>query len=162
MYLQVLAALVAEHVRKVRRTIQDYSIKPKDIWCVDEIRVYASAHDLNTMTLELSSVRDPLVRKVANPREGFTGIAMASGDGETLAFVLVTTKALPSGYETEVMILEQRNWDKKQKKVIVALVTITFAVIHGIVVLKVPPGHHNGGFLSSIHVQVQLSIHPPS
>ena len=87
---------------------------------------------------------------------------MASGDGETLAFVLVTTKALPSGYETEVMILEQRNWDKKQKKVIVALVTITFAVIHGIVVLKVPPGHHNGGFLSSIHVQVQLSIHPPS
>ena len=107
---------------------------------MDEIRVYASAHDLNTMTLELSSVRDSLVRKLVNPREGYTGIVMASGDGETLAFVLVTTKALPSGYPTEVMTLEQRKWDKKQK-VIVAPMTIPFAVIHGIVALKVPPGY---------------------
>ena len=91
------------------------------------------------MTLELASVRDPLVRKVANPKEAYTGIVMASGDGETLIFVLVTNKALPSGYPTHTIVVEQRRWDKKLKKVIVTPITITFSVVHGITVLKVPP-----------------------
>ena len=86
-------------------------------------------------------MRDPLVRKVANPREAYTGIVMASGDGENLAFVLVTTKALPTGHPVYPMDLEDRKWDKESKKVVVSKLRINFAIIHGICVLKVPPGH---------------------
>ena len=124
----------------MRRVIQDHGVLPKDIFCFDEIRIYASSQDLNTMTLELASVKDPLVRKIANPREAYTGIVLASGDGETLAFVLVTTKGIPSNYPLHGMELEQRKWDNKSKKVIITPITINFAVIHGITVLKVPPG----------------------
>ena len=68
------------------------------------------------------------------------GIVMASGDGETLGFVLVTTKAIPDGYPSMEHTLEQRKWDKTTKKVTVTPIVIKFAIIHGITVLKVPPG----------------------
>ena len=139
-FFQLLAAAIAEHVRMVRRVIQDFGIPPKDIWCFDEIRIYASSQDLNTMTLEFASVRDPVVRKIANPREAYTGIVLASGDGENLAMVLVTNKALPPGATIHEMTLDQRKWDKVQKKVVITPTRISFCTIEDICVLKVPPG----------------------
>jgi hypothetical protein len=121
----------------VRRIRDDLAIEKRDVICFDEIRIHGSPQDLSTMTLEKVSVRDPLVRKVANPREAYTGIVMASGDGEDLVFVLVTTKGLPLGYPVHTMNLNQRKWDKK---VVVVPVKINFVVIHGVTVLKVPPG----------------------
>ena len=81
MLFQVLASAISAHVRMVRRIMQDFAVVPKDFWCFDETRIYATKQDLNSVTLEMTSVRDPLVRKIANPREAYTGIVMVSGRG---------------------------------------------------------------------------------
>ena len=113
---QLLAAAIAEHIRMIRRLRQDFGIGARDMWCFDEIRVYASSQNLNTMTLELASVRDPLVRKIQNPREAYTGIVMASADGENLVFVLVTTKALPQGSVVHSITMTNENGTPKRRK----------------------------------------------
>ena len=39
---QDLAAAIAQHVREVRRIIGDDHLQAADIWCFDELRIYAS------------------------------------------------------------------------------------------------------------------------
>ena len=114
-----------------------FDIPPKRIWNFDEVRIYSSPQDLNSCTLEFASVRDPMVRKIQNPKEGFTGIIMINGDGSELMVFLVTKKALPPDCEVHKITVEERNWVDKAVKV--TPVEIEFAVIHGITVIKVPP-----------------------
>lgn len=114
-----------------------YDIPPSRIWNFDEIRIYASPQDLHSQTLEFSSVRDPMVHKIANPKEAFTGIIMVNGDGKNLMVFLVTKKALPSDSTIHTVKEEEREWVGGAVKV--TKVDFHFTVIHGITVLKVPP-----------------------
>ena len=122
----------------VRWIRKQQSIPPSRVWNFDEIRIYSSPQDLHSQTLEFASVRDPVAMKIANPKEGFTGIIMGNGDGSILMVFLVTTKALPEESIVHSVTLERRTWENGAVKV--TPVTISFAVISGIVVLKVPPG----------------------
>ena len=121
--------------RKIRSELQ---IPPARVWNFDEIRIYSSPQDLHSHTLEFASVRDPMVMKVANPKEAFTGIILANGDGSTLQVFLVTTKALPPQSIVHHVTIEERAW--VAGAVTVTPVKIPFAVIAGITVIKVPPG----------------------
>ena len=95
-----------------------------------------------------------MVRKVANPKEAFTGIIMANGDGENLMVFLVTKKALPENSIVHTIMVEERTWKDNQVKV--TPIMIPFAVIHGITVLKVPPG--SKAWCSSIITQAMLQL----
>jgi len=95
-------------VKYVRRLRDQFDIPPKRIYNFDEIRIYSSPQDLHSQTLEFSSVRDPFVKKISNPKEAYTGIIMANGDGSDLMIFLVTTKALPSKFVVETLTLEER------------------------------------------------------
>ena len=44
---------------------------------------------------------------------------MVNGDGSELMVFLVTNKKLPEGYEVHTISLQERTWDKDEKKVIV-------------------------------------------
>jgi hypothetical protein len=125
-------------LKMVRWIRKQKSIPPSRIWNFDEIRIYSSPQDLNSHTLEFASVRDPMAMKIANPKEGFTGIIMANGDGSTLMVHLVTTKALPKEKIVHTATIERRTWENGAVKV--TLVDVQFAVICGIVVIKVPSG----------------------
>ena len=70
---QVLAKTSAEMLKQVRWIREKYDIPPERVWNFDEVRIYSSPQDLHSSTLEFSSVRDPMVRKIANPKEAFTG-----------------------------------------------------------------------------------------
>jgi hypothetical protein len=82
--VQEIARTGAAMVRQVRRLVDDNQIQPRDIRNFDEIRIHSSPMDLTMETLELDGVRDPLVRKIANPKEAFTGVIMVNGDGSEL------------------------------------------------------------------------------
>ena len=125
-------------IRLVRRIRDQFDIPPSRIWNFDEVRIYATPQDLHSHTLEFTSVRDPAVRKVANPKEAYTGIVMANGDGENLMVFLVTTKKLPPENVVHTLTLQERTWVNNEVKV--TPVNIPFAVVHGVTVLKVPPG----------------------
>jgi hypothetical protein len=157
-HVQFLAKSGAAMIRKVRRLVQDHGVQPKNIRNFDEIRIYSSPQDLNTFTLELASVHDPLVKKIQNPKEAFTGIIMVNGDGSDLMIFLVTKKKLPDGYPIHSLTLDQRSWDAKEKTVKVENVIVRFAVIHGITVLKVPPGAKAwcSGIISEAYLRMAL------
>ena len=121
--------------RKMRTQLQ---IPPSRVWNFDEIRIYSSPQDLHSHTLEFRSVRDPMVMKVANPKEAYTGIILGNGDGSTLQVFLVTTKALPPESVVHEVEIEERSLDSGA--VLVTSVKIPFAVIAGVTVIKVPPG----------------------
>ena len=94
------------------------------------------------------------MKKVANPKEAFTGIIMANGDGKNLMVFLVTTKKLPLESVVHTLTLHERTWENNQVKV--TPVAISFAVIHGVTVLKVPPGRK--AWCSSIITEAYLRI----
>ena len=125
-------------LKMVRWIRKQKDIPPSRIWNFDEIRIYSSPQDLHSRTLEFASVHDPVAMKIANPKEGYTGIIMGNGDGSTLMVFLVTTKALPADSVVHTVTLDRRTWENGGVKV--TPVSIFFAVICGIVVLKVPPG----------------------
>ena len=79
-----------------------------------------------------------MVRKVANPKEAYTGIVMVNGDGSELQICLVTKKALPPNCTVHTIMMEERTWENKTVKV--TPVAINFTVIQGITVIKAPPG----------------------
>ena len=137
--------------RKIRSQL---SIPPSHIWNFDEIRIYSSPQDLHSHTLEFASVRDPLAMKIANPKEAFTGIIMANGDGSCLMVFLVTNKALPAEHVVHTLSLEERTWVDGAVKV--TKVEIPFAIIHGISVIKVPPGRK--AWCSSLITEAYLRI----
>jgi hypothetical protein len=105
---QDLARSGAAMVRQVRRLRNLYDIGPRDIKNFDEIRIHSSPQDLGTFTLKLDTVSDPLVKKIANPKGGYTGVVMASGDSEDLMIFLVTNKKLPDGSDLHMLTLTQR------------------------------------------------------
>ena len=113
-------------------------IPPARVWNFDEIRIYSLPQDLHSYTLEFASVRDPMVRKIQNPKEAFTGIIMINGDGSELMVFLVTMKGLPAGCEIHKITVEERTW--KNKSVKVTPVEVQFAVLHGVTVIKAPVG----------------------
>jgi hypothetical protein len=154
LFPKVLAETSAQMLQLVRWIQSQQDIPPSRIWNFDEVRIYSSPQDLNSHTLQFASVRDPMVRKVANPKEAFTGIIMANGDGENLMVFLVTKKALPANSIVHTITVEDRTWKDGQVKV--TPVTIPFAVIHGITVLKVPPG--SKAWCSSIITQAMLQL----
>ena len=121
---------------KMARTIRaELQIPPSRVWNFDEIRINSSPQDLHSFTLEFQSVRDPMVMKVSNPKEAFTGIILANGDGSTLQVFLVTTKAIPPESIVHYETIEERTWVAGEVKV--TPVKIPFAVIAGTVVIKV-------------------------
>ena len=135
----MIAESGAKMVRQIRRIRELENIDPSDIWNFDELRIYASPQDLNTYTLEFSDKRDPEVRKIANPKEAYTGIVAVSGDGENLMIFLVTNKKLPEEYPVETLTLTRRVWEKNEVKQFPVI--FHFMKIHGITVLKVSPGN---------------------
>jgi hypothetical protein len=140
---------------KIARKLRiQYDIPPSRIWNFDEVRIYSSPQDLHSHTLEFSSVRDPFAVKVANPKEAFTGIIMANGDGSCLMVFLVTKKALPPEYVVHTLALEERSWEDGGVKV--STVTIPIAIIHGICVLKVPAGRK--AWCSSLITEAYLRL----
>ena len=124
-------------IKLVRYIWSSLNIPPKNIWNYDELRIYASPQDLNSCTLEFESCKDPMVRKVANPKEAFTGIIMVNGDGSELMVFLVTKKALPENCPIHNITIEERTWENNRVKV--TPVDVHFAVIHGVLVINVPP-----------------------
>ena len=125
-------------LKQIRYIRSSLDIPPKNIWNFDEIRIYASPQDLNSCTLEFASCKDPMVRKVANPKEAYTGIVMVNGDGLEMMVFLVTKKALPEDCNVHTITIKERTWE--ENKVKVTPVDVRFAVIHGVTVIKVPPG----------------------
>ena len=121
--------------RKIRKQLH---IPPSRVWNFDEIRVYSSPQDLHSHTLEFKSVRDPLVMKISNPKEAYTGIILANGDGSTLQVFLVTTKAFPPESVIHEVQIEERAL--VAGAVQVTPTKIPFTVIAGITVIKVPTG----------------------
>ena len=121
--------------RKIRTQLQ---IPPSNVWNFDEIRIYSSPQDLHSHTLEFRSVRDPLVMKVSNPKEAYTGIILGNGDGSTLQVFLVTKKTLPPESVVHEVEIEERTWDAGAVKA--TPVKISFTVIAGVTVIKVPTG----------------------
>ena len=75
-------------VKQVRQLRDQFNISPKDIYNFDEVRIYASPQDLNSQTLEFSSVRDLYARKIQNPKESYTGIVI------TIVFLTLQEKSL--------------------------------------------------------------------
>ena len=135
-----MAEASAEMLKKIRWLRSHYDIGARDIVNFDEVRLYATPQDPNSTTLAFKSDKDPMIRKIQNPKEAYTGIIMANGDGSELTVFLVTKKALPDGCKIHTVQIDDRQWDKNRKCVIVKKVDIRFTVIHGITVLKVPPG----------------------
>ena len=131
-----------------------YDIPPSRIWNFDELRIYASPQDLHSCTLEFSSVRDPMVRKIGNPKEAYTGIVMANGDGSELQICLITKKALPSNRPVHAVTVEKRTWENNSVKV--TPVEIQYAVIHGVTVMKAPPDQK--AWCSSLMTEAYLKI----
>ena len=125
-------------LKTVRWIRKQASVPPSRVWNFDEIRIYSSPQDLTSQTLEFASVRDPVAMKIANPKEGYTGIIQANGDGSTLMVHLVTTKALPKESIVHTVTLEERTWENGAVKVTPK--EFQFAVICGVTVLKVPTG----------------------
>ncbi len=125
-------------LKTVRWIRKQASVPPSRVWNFDEIRIYSSPQDLNSQTLEFASVRDPVAMKIANPKEGYTGIIQANGDGSTLMVHLVTTKPLPKESIVHTVTLEERTWDNGAVKVTPKV--FQFAVICGVTVLRVPTG----------------------
>ena len=73
-YFKILAETSAQMLRLVRWIRAQQDIPPSRVWNFDEVRIYSSPQDLNSHTLEFASVRDPMVRKVANPKEALTSM----------------------------------------------------------------------------------------
>ena len=138
--LQNLAEASAEMIKKIRWLCSHYDIGPHDVYNFDELRLFAAKQDKNSTTLAFKSDKDPMIRKIQNPKEAYTGIIMANGDGSELMVFLVTKKALPIGSTIHSVQVDDRQWDKDRKCVVVKKVDIRFTVLHGITVLKVPPG----------------------
>ena len=103
-------------IRQIRRIRDLENIGPSDIWNFDELRIYASPQDLSTYTLEFTDQRDPEVRKISNPKEAYTGIVAASGDGTNLMVFLVTNKKLPDEYPVETLTLTRRIFENNDVK----------------------------------------------
>ena len=137
-YAQEIAKSSANMLKLSRKIRVELQIPPSRVWNFDEIRIYSSPQDLHSHTLEFQSVRDPMVMKVSNPKEAFTGIILANGDGSILQVFLVTTKAIPAESIVHYETIEERAW--AAGGVQVTRVKIPFAIIAGITVIKVPPG----------------------
>ena len=150
----MLAKSAADMLKLVRWTRDQHSIPPSRIWNFDEVRIYATPQDLHSHTLEFSSVRDPCVKKVANPKEAYTGIVMANGDGENLMIFLVTKKKIPPEFVVHTLTLHERSWENNEVKI--TPIEINFAVIHGITVLKVPSGRK--AWCSSLITEAYLRL----
>ena len=135
---QEIASSSAEMLKMARKICIQLDIPPSRIFNFDEVRINSSPQDLHSHTLEFKSTKDPMVMKVSNPKEAFTGIIFANGDGTMLQVFLVTTKALPADSIVHEVTIEERSWVAGAVKV--TPVAIPFAVIAGITVLKVPPG----------------------
>ena len=135
---QEIASTAADMLKMARKVRTQLDIPPSRIFNFDEIKIYSSPQDLHSHTLEFQSVRDPMVIKVANPKEGYNGIIVANGDGSMLQVFLVTTKAIPADAIVHEVIIEERTWVDSAVKM--TPVAIPFAVIAGITVIKVPPG----------------------
>ena len=125
-------------IKYVRRLRDQFDIPPSRVYNFDEIRVYASPQDLHSETLEYSSVTDPFAKKVSNPKEAYTGIICANGSGEDLQVCLVTNKKLPPDAIVYTSTIQERILEDDEVQIVD--VEIDFAVIHGVVVLKVPAG----------------------
>ena len=97
-------------LRMARWMRTQLDIPPSRVWNFDEVCIHSSPQDLHSHTLEFRSVKDPMVMKVANPKEAFTGIIMANGDGSTLQVFLVTTKALPPEFIAHEIVIQERTW----------------------------------------------------
>ena len=95
-----------------------------------------------------------MVRKIQNPKEAFTGIIMANGDGSELMVFLVTKKGLPENCKITTITVEERTWEGGKVKV--TPVEVRFAVIHGVSVLKVPSGRK--AWCSSVITEAFLRI----
>ena len=63
---------------------------------------------------------------------------MVNGDGSDTMVFLVTRKALPADSKIHVITVEERSWEGGKVKV--SQVDINFTVLHGITIIKVPPG----------------------
>ena len=83
-------------------------------------------------------MRDPHAKKIANPKEAYTGVIAVNGSGDDAMVFLVTTKRIPPEFVANTITLQERTWEENDVKV--TDIQIPFAVIHGITVLKVPPG----------------------
>ena len=149
-----MAETGAEMVRLVRRIRDQFDIPPARVWNFDEVRIYSSPQDLHSRTLEFQSVRDPYAKKVANPKEGYTGIVMCNGSGTELMVFLVTTKKIPPEFVVHSMTLQERSWEDNQVKV--TDVEVQFGIIHGVTVLKVPPGRK--AWCSTLVTQAYLRL----
>lgn len=141
-------------LKLVRWLRSQYDIPPSRIWNFDEIRIYSSPQDLSSQTLDFASTRDPMIRKIQNPKEAFTGLIMVNGDGENLMVFLVTKKGLPSDSVIHTITVEEREWVNNAVKV--TPLDIHFTVIHGITVLKVPP--KKKAWCSSLVTQAYLKL----
>ena len=141
-------------LKLVRWPRNQLDIPPSRIWNFDEVRIYATPQDLHSHTLEYASVRDPFAKKVGNPKEAYTGIIMANGDGENLMVFLVTKKKLPPESVVHTLTLKERTWENNMVKV--TPVKIAFAIIHGVTVLKVPSGRK--AWCSSLITEAYLRI----
>ena len=97
-----------------------------------------------------------MIRKIQNPKEAFTGIFMVNGDGENLMVFLVTKKALPVNSVIHTVTVEEREW--KDGAVKVTPLDIRFTVIHGVTVLKVPPGKKawRSGLVTQAYLKLAL------
>ena len=133
-----------------------FDIPPSRIWNFDELRIYASPQDLHSSTLEFASVRDPMVRKVANPKEAYTGIVMANGDGSELMICLITKKALPSNASIYTVRVEERTWG--DDGVVVTPIDIQYTVIHGVTVMKAPADKKAwcSGIMTEAYLKISL------
>ena len=91
-------------LQQIRWMRAQYNIPLSRVYNFDEIRLNSSDQDLNQRTLEFASVKDPIVKKIANPKEAFTGILFGNADGSELMVFLVTKKGLPVGSVKPEMI----------------------------------------------------------
>ena len=127
-------------LQQIRWMRAQYDIPLSRVWNFDEIRLNSTDQDLNQRTLEFASVKDPIVKKIANPKEAFTGILFANADGSELMVFLVTKKGLPVGSVIHTIQVEDRDWNSKEQRVVVKKLDVQFTVIEGVTVVKVPPG----------------------
>ena len=81
---------------------------------------------------------------------------MVNGDGENLMVFLVTKKALPVNSVIHTVTVEEREW--KDGAVKVTPLDIRFTVIHGVTVLKVPPGKKawRSGLVTQAYLKLAL------
>ena len=135
-----MARTSAEMLQKIRWMRAHYNIPPSRVYNFDELRLNSSEQGLNQRTLEFASVKDPMVKKIANPKEAFTGILFANADGSELMVFLVTKKGLPVDSNIHTITVEDRDWNSKEQSVNVKKLDVQFTIINGVTVVKVPPG----------------------